>query len=526
MLALACAGLLLAALAAGIGPVLILGMTGERGFSESLAALAHDPYLHRVILFTLGQAALSTLISLLAAVPVARALARRPVFPGRGLLVLMLGIPLLLPALVGVLALVALYGRKGWVAAAVAAVGGEMPPLYGLGGILLAHVFFNLPLAVRILLRPLEAVPGESWRLAAQLGFSPAQVFRWIDWPVLRRSLPSVAALIFLLCSGSFTIVLALGGGPRATTLEVALYEALRLDFDPSRAAVLALLQTLLCLIVGGILLRLTPPTVPLSLGPGRPAERPDGAYRRTRVADAFWLGGTILFLGLPLLGLIFGGLRGPILAVLGDPDLWTATLNSLRLTALAAPLAVLSALGLLLGARGLPPRVRTLVAGLGTLPLALPPIVIGTGWFILFRPLVLAPWVAIGLTITLAALMALPYALRALAPAVTEAAARHDRLCAALGLSGWQRFRLVDFPVLRRALGAALALAAALSLGDFGAVALFGATDTAALPLLLFSRMGSYRFDEAAVIALFLLLTGFAVFWGIERGLGRDRRA
>ncbi|MCK6443548.1 thiamine/thiamine pyrophosphate ABC transporter permease [Elstera cyanobacteriorum] len=526
MLALVCATLVLAALIAGIGPVLILGMAGGRGFAESLATVLHDAYLHRVFLFTLGQAALSTLLSLLGAVPVARSLARRPAFPGRGLIVQMLGVPLLLPALVGVLALVALYGRTGWVASAVATLGGEMPPIYGVGGILLAHVFFNLPLAVRILLRPLEAVPGESWRLAAQLGFSPGQVFRWIDWPVLRRSLPSVATLIFLLCSGSFTIVLALGGGPRATTLEVALYEALRLDFDPSRAAILALLQTLLCIGIGGLLVRLTPPAVPLSLGLGRNGARPDRHLWRTRILDSLWLGGAVLFIGGPLLGLIHGGLRGPILAVLWEADLWTAALNSLRLTALAAPLAVLGALGLLLGARRLPTRLRRLVAGLGTLPLALPPIVIGTGWFILFRPLVLAPWVAVALTIALATLMALPYTLRALAPAVTEAAARHDRLCAALGLRGWQRFHLVDFPVLRRALVTALALAAALSLGDFGAVALFGASDTAALPLLLFSRMGSYRFDEAAVIALFLLLLGFVVFWGIEKGLGRDRRA
>ncbi|KJV10286.1 hypothetical protein VZ95_05930, partial [Elstera litoralis] len=81
-------------------------------------------------------------------------------------------------------------------------------------------------------------------------------------------------------------------------------------------------------------------------------------------------------------------------------------------------------------------------------------------------------------------------------------------------------------FPTLRRPLATAAALTAALSLGDLGAVALFGANDTAALPALLFSRMGSYRFDEAAVIALFFLLVGLGVFFGIDKGLTRDRRA
>lgn len=524
MPALLCGILLLAALAAGLGPVLALGFAGG-DLGETAATLLQDRYLHRVLCFTVEQAALSTILAVLAAVPVACALARRTSFRGRGLIVQMFAVPLLLPALVGVLALVTLYGQQGWMAQLVRAAGGTMPPLYGIGGILLAHVFFNLPLAVRLLLRPLEAIPAESWRLAAQLGFSPWQIWRWIEVPVLRRSLPSVAALIFLLCVGSFTIVLALGGGPRATTLEVALYEALRLDFDPRRAALLALLQSLLCLLVGALVLRLTPPTLPFSLGPNRPVARPDTALWSLRLLDGATLGLATLFVGLPLLGLLIAGLRGPIGRVLTDPALWHALGNSLLLIVLAAPSAVGLALLLLLGARQRPDRLQRLAAGLGNLPLALPPIVIGTGWFILVRPPVFDPWVATLLTAALAALMALPYAVRALGPAVSEAAARHDRLCSALGLKGWRRFWLVDLPVLRSPLATAFALAAALTLGDFGAVALFGAAETAALPMLLFSRMGSYRFDEAAVIALFLLLVGLSIFWGLEKGLGRDRR-
>ncbi len=525
MPALLCGVLLLAGLSAGIGPLLALGLDGG-GFGAVAAALVHDPYLHRVIRFTVEQAALSTVLAVLAAVPVACALARRTRFPGRGLIVQMFAVPLLLPALVGVLALVTLYGQQGWAAQLIRAVGGDMPPLYGMGGILLAHVFFNLPLAVRLLLRPLEAIPGESWRLAAQLGFGPWQIWRWIEVPVLRRSLPSAAALIFLLCAGSFTIVLALGGGPRATTLEVALYEALRLDFDPRRAALLALLQSLLCLLVGALVFRLTPPSLPLSLGPNRLVRRPDTGFWSLRLLDGLTLGLATLFVGLPLLGLLVAGVRGPVGRVLSDPALWYALGNSLLLVLLAAPTAVGLALALLLGARHLPDQLRRLAAGLGSLPLALPPIVIGTGWFILVRPLVFGPWVATLLTAALAAMMTLPYAVRALGPAVSAAAAQHDRLCAALGLRGWQRFWLIDLPVLRRPLATAFALAAALTLGDFGAVALFGAAETAALPLLLFSRMGSYRFDEAAVIALFLLLVGLSIFWGLEKGLGRDHRA
>ena len=69
-------------------------------------------------------------------------------------------------------------------------------------------------------------------------------VFRLIEWPTLRAAaLPGIAGLVFMLCITSFTIVLTLGGGPAATTLEVGIYQALRFDFDPARAVALTLLQ-------------------------------------------------------------------------------------------------------------------------------------------------------------------------------------------------------------------------------------------------------------------------------------------
>ena len=70
--------------------------------------------------------------------------------------------------------------------------------------------------------------------------------FRFIEWPVMRAALPGVAGLVFMLCITSFTLVLTLGGGPRATTLEVAIYQALRFDFDPARAVTLTVLQIVL----------------------------------------------------------------------------------------------------------------------------------------------------------------------------------------------------------------------------------------------------------------------------------------
>ena len=82
---------------------------------------------------------------------------------------------------------------------------------------------------------------------------------------------------------------------------------------------------------------------------------------------------------------------------------------------------------------------------------------------------------------------------------------ARTARLAVSLGLGGWHRWRLIDWPGLRRPLLMALSFACALSLGDLGAVALFGSQDMVTLPWLLYSRMAGYRSTDAAGLALFL---------------------
>ncbi len=59
------------------------------------------------------------------------------------------------------------------------------------------------------------------------------------------------------------------------------------------------------------------------------------------------------------------------------------------------------------------------------------------------------------------------------------------------------------------------------LSLGDLGAIAMFGSQELTTLPWLLYLQLGSYRLTEAAATALLLLTLCFSLFWLVERGLG-----
>lgn len=495
----------------------------------TIPGLLQEPYLQQVLRFTLWQATLSALLSVGLALPVARALTRRQ-FWGRAVLIRVLGLPMITPAIVAVFGLTEVYGQQGWLAQIAGYLGLSWPSIYGLNGILIAHVFFNLPLAVRMLLPLWHSIPGESWRLASQLGLNSWMIWRLLEWPLLRQVLPAVIGLVFMLCFTSFAVVLTLGGGPAASTLEVAIYQALRFDFDLSRAAVLAVLQMLLCLtLVLGVqsLARLHV----VENHSGLLHARPDTATLVSKLGDSIWIGLCAAGLLLPVSAIFWHGMTGPWQMVLTDAGLWQATRRSLITATSAALLAMILAITLAFAAcelryRRQRQRLADLIELGGSMTLAVPILVLGTGWFILLQPHINVLAAGLWLIVPLQAMLVLPFALRLLAPPLLHSAQVYDRLCQSLGLSGWWRWRWVEWPQCRHALGVALALAAALAIGDLGAIALFGIEDTKTLPLLLYQRLGSYQMDAAAVTALLLLMLALGLFIVIERIVGGARHA
>ena len=153
----------------------------------------------------------------------------------------------------------------------------------------------------------------------------------------------------------------------------------------------------------------------------------------------------------------------------------------------------------------------------LGLLLLITPPLMLATGLFTLLRLYVDVLAVGLYLTIAVNALMGLPFVLRIVAPAMRRADRETSRLCLDLGIRGWDRFRLVDWPLTRGAAGLALGIAATLAAGDMGVIALFGSQDTETLPLLLYRRMGAYQMDAAAVTATMLAVLCLGLFGALE---------
>ena len=460
--------------------------------------------------FTLWQAAVSTALTLVAALPLAWALARFS-FRGRSLVEALVLVPFVLPTVVVATAFLALLPdgveRTVW-------------------AILLAHVFFNVAVVVRVVGAFWAGLDPRLDDAAATLGASPRQRRLRITAPLLAPAVASAASIVFLFCFTSFGVIVVLGG-IRYATLEVEIYNQAARLFDLRAAAALALLQlaaVAATVLVSGRLER--------RLGGARsrrvPAPRPAG---RDRVRVGLAVGCSLALLALPPLALVVRSLRvadgygldhyaslvEETPALLVAP--WHAILNSLLFagaaTAIALMVGVLASVAVARGRRGLDALVM--------LPLGASAAMLGFGFLLAFDdpPLDLRSSAAI---VPIAqALVAIPFVVRSLVPALRAVEARLGEAAAVLGASPWQVRREIELPLLARPLAVAAGLAFAVALGEFGATVFVARADWPTVPVAIFrflGRPGGDNVGAAMALSVTLMVTVTAVALVSERSL------
>jgi thiamine transport system permease protein len=485
------------------------------------AAAASRVDVPALLVMTATQAGLTMVLSLLVGMAVAWALNRLR-FPGRDLIVGLFASAIVTPGIIIAFGLLAVWGRAGWVAGAT----GFQFPIFGLGGILFAHVILDASFAARILLARLDSIPPYRLKTGQSLGLAAWQRFALIDWPAMRTTLPSLGAIIFLLAFTSFPVVLLLGGGPANQTLEVAIYSAVRLDFDLNGAVTLALVQIGVCATI--ILLASAAAPIPANLGKSAAQCWQD----RPLVQVMQWLVLVIAVtgFGLPLVAIIADGIGPGLGTLLGRDSFWRSLWTSIGIATASAVLTLL--LGLTLAAGRAASGRKLVKTGIGAPAyayLAVPAVVLALGFFLLARNAGIDPGLAAPVVVILAnTLLALPYAVSTLGPPLEAIAARRGKLIRSLGLSGWRQFGTVEWPLIAGDVGVVAALAFCFSMGDLGVISLFGTEDFTTLPLLMSRSLAAYRSNDAGGIAMVMLLLTIAAFVLIPKLFGRfaDARA
>lgn len=490
------------------------------------ASIFSDQRILKTAIFTFFQAGLSTILSLGLGMIFAWSLANTQKFPFRNLLIALMSSALVLPTLVVVLGLVSVYGRSGWIASVWQQISGENLPfsIYGLGGILVAHVFFNASFAARVLLHRFQSIPPQKLKLGASLGLGTIRKFLLIELPTIRPALPALAITIFLLCFTSFAIVLTLGGSPAFNTLEVSIYETVKFDFDLLFAFKLALVQILICIVLVSLASTFSLPDI-ASFSPIQNGLNVNWTPTHVKIIQAGIIILFATFFLLPLISVVLDGVGGGFIAVAKEPQFLHSLVTSFTIAFTAASLTLILSLALssAITSFRLSSRIGNIAVARLLLPLltlssmlylVFPALVMGLGFFLLFQKIGGSTIVWAACVVIFAnSVTAIPFAVAALRPAIAASGARNDKLCASLGIGFWRRIRLIDVPMLKYEIRYVFALAFCFSLGDLGVISLFASDDFKTLPWLLYQKFGSYRTDDASVIALVMLLLVVAVF-------------
>ncbi|NNK90798.1 MAG: iron ABC transporter permease [Acidimicrobiia bacterium] len=464
-----------------------------------------------VIWFTAWQAAVSTLLTLLAGLPVAYVLSRFR-FPGRALLRAIVTVPFVTPTVVAATAFVALLGDGAT----------------SLVAILLAHVFFNIAVVVRTVGGLWEHLDPRLDEAARTLGATRLGAFRRITLPLLRPAIAAAAAIVFLFTFTSFGVVLILGD-LRWVTIEVEIWRQATGLFNLPLAAALSIIQIAT---VGAALFVYSRyqerRSAEISLLPGSLTARAPRTWGE-KLLLAGVIAEIVVLLIVPLGTLVarsltdgidaYSSLAEPsgVLAVSPGRAIANSLAFGLTATALALVIGMAAAVTVARGRGGLSQWFDSLLM----LPLGTSAVTIGFGLLIsMDRPIdIRASWWIVPLAHTL---VAVPFIVRTAVPVIRSVPPRLREAAATLGAAPRTVWRRVDAPFVARAAAIGAGFAFAVSLGEFGATTfLVRPLENQTIPTAIFRLLGqpgSANFAKAMALATILMLLAAGAVMAIDR--------
>lgn len=484
--------------------------TDENAFSIILHAIQ----------FTFYQAALSTILTFVLGLPSAILFARFD-FRGKSFLRALTAIPFMLPTVVVAAAFNSLLGPRGYVSYLA-----SFQFQGTLTAIVVAHVFYNTSIVIRVVGGALARLDPKLEQAARSLGADSFHVWRDVTLPLLRPSILAAALLVFLFDFTSFGVILLLGG-TNFSTLEVEIYlRILKLPNLPL-AALLSIIQLVFTLAISFFYSHVISQTTTQTAPRFSTSHSPKTVRERIFVITSALL--LTLFFLLPLMSLPFRsvtrleadrGDRAQIqYGLTGDyyRELFVnrrgslfyvppiqATFNSLGFASLTVLFSLLLGFPVAF-ALAKPTRLERILDPLIMLPLGSSAVMLGLGFIITFGRALSSPFfIPIAHT-----LIAFPFVVRALQPAIASTPDRLRQAASVLGASPFRVWQTVDFPILRRATLTASTFAFTISLGEFGATLLLSRPELPTIPVAIsrfLSQAGGLNYGQAMAMSTILM--------------------
>ncbi len=502
----------------------------ETGISiKNFTAILTDSFHTHVIIFTLWQALLSSLLTIIIAFPAAYIFANFQ-FPFKRTFMSISLIPFVLPSIIVALGFILFWGNNGFLNRFLSLYNLKLRVLYSFKAILLAHVFYNFPIAMRMITQSWQNIDKNVINSARVLGANKFTVFRKIVFPSLLPAIVNSGILIFLYCFMSFGIVLILGG-IQYSTIEVNIYMLVNNLMKIKLGSALGVIQIFLSLIFLQISIKINKDKIDFLKLQNQFSEKIETRFSEIKFHKRLLISAYLFLIILIIVGPIFSiifyslfytGLQlhpfslenfQKILANNYDPILGNATLepvlNSLIIAFSCGVISIFLAIMISVGLKKI--KKNNFIEILVLLPMGVSSVTFSLGYIKIIRSgfMYLSSY---QLLICAHVVIVFPLVFRIVFHAFKNL--NQDAINAAriLGSNKIRLFVKIIFPEIKSTLFLAFTFAFALSMGEMGASAML-AKDFNTIPVAMYRYIGAHDFNKATAMGVMLIFISAILF-------------
>ena len=504
----------------------VIGILSKIEFEISyLLNFFNNNYNTRIIYISFLQAFLSSIFSCIIAIPFALSLYRHKNSRIIKFIVSLCGYSFVLPSILVVYSVVGIFGINGLLNNLINYYSLlNIKSLFGLKGILIAHILLNAPFATRLFFQNLNTIPKNYIEVANSLNLGFWATTNKIEWPILKQNLFSVYSIIFVLCFLSFAIVMALGGGPSTSTMEVAIYQSALFELNFNKAIILSFIQIMICLIF-------------LNLGFYK-LKGSNFFEIQTNYFDHPFRNNFFIKFCDYLIILIFSIiLFSPIIYIINNfieiiffqnyflkKYFLEAFKNSFILSFFTATMVTF--VGLIISILLVNSRnnlfLQQILFLISSMILIISPIIISLGYFIILGELRYISLITYAVIIIINCVFLIPFSILILFIKLKNIFLNFDDIKRTFRISE-KNFIKIIYPLIQKNLIYIFSFSAAISFGDFTVISFFKNESFQTLPTILYKLIISYRFNEATFVAGFMLIFSLLIYLLFDNGFYKD---
>ena len=477
-----------------------------------------NSYTQRIIFFSIYQAVLSAIISCVIAIPLALALNRHKNYFLIKCIISLCGFSFVIPSILIVYSVIQIYGYNGFLNTNFNFYNIlSIESIYGIKAILIAHVLLNTPFATRLLVQNLNNIPKSYYEISKTFNIPIIGNIIKLEFPIIKQNLFTVFSIIFSLCFLSFAIVMTLGGGPRNSTLEVAIYQYALFELNFDKAIILSFIQMSICLFfvfIGFFKLKGSNFfEIEINFN-----DHPHKDNKLIKIIDFSLITFFVFFLFSPIVVLTADFINSEFSKIIFNIVFLNAFANSLFISIITGSLVsgfgfVISCL-IIINHKNI--LLQQLLFILSSMILIISPIIFSLGYFIILQNFIHLFYFKFFIVILINIIFLLPFAILILFNNLKNTYLSYNDIRIAFRINLIDYFRIL-FPLLRKNFFYVFSFSTVITFGDFTIISFFRNENFETLPSYLFKLISVYKFNEASFVAGIILVVSMLIYFVID---------